>query len=310
MKILYKGKSNNFIVTIAIGDRFYKEWADYVLPGWLLYCKKNELGLAVIDEDLIEKSDPCWKKATWQKLLIGREFVRKNLDVKNICFLDADILINPFAPNVFDFHDDANISVVSQTKTPFDYSKVLRKIAYYRNKYLSNHYPLDSSLFMSKKDYYMYHNFDEQSDLFCAGFFIFNVNNFSALMESWFFHYPSEVETITNCGDEPVLNFEFQNHGKIKWLDYKFQSLWLYEMAEKYTFLYSELTNSKLIKECIRCSLRQNYFLHFAGKWEGNMYKDKSILNDDFLLELESFNKYLSTPVTGKPVGLVYPSGS
>ena len=31
------------------------------------------------------------------------------------------------------------------------------------------------------------------------------------------FKYPSAVETITGGGDEPVLNFEFQNSGKINW---------------------------------------------------------------------------------------------
>jgi len=310
MKILRNGKSKNFIVTIAIGPNFYQEWVDYVLPSWLQYCEKNELGLAVVEHDLVERTDPCWKKATWQKLLIGREFLINQLEVKNVCFLDADILVNPFAPNVFDGHDDDKISLVSQTKTPFDYSGTLRKIAYNRNKHLSEDYPLDSSLFMSKKDYFHYHGFEEQNDIFCAGFFIFNVNNFSEIMERWFFSYPSNIETITNCGDEPVLNFEFQNYGKIKWLDYKFQSLWLYEMAEKYAFLYSDLTNTDLVKQCIRSSLRQNYFLHFAGKWEGSVYKDSSIIDDDFLQDLRNFNDYLGVPVSGKPVGLNYPKES
>ena len=307
MEILHKGDSGNFIVTIAIGEKFYQEWREFVLPSWLLYCQRNRLNLAVIDNDLIKKGHADWKKPTWQKLLIGREFLRKDIEVDNICFLDADILVNPLAPDVFDAHDENCISVVSQTNTPFNYSRVLRRIAYYRNAHLSSDYPLDSSLFMSKRDYFNHHGFAEQEDLFCAGFFIFNVKMFSEIMAQWFFKYPSDVETITNGGDEPVLNFEFQNLGKIKWLDYSFQALWLYEMAEKYSFLYEDFDNTDLIKECIRASLRQNYFLHFAGKWEGQMYKKPNIVDARFINEMQSFHNYLEMPVTGKPKGLIYP---
>jgi len=183
----------------------------------------------------------------------------------------------------------------------------LRKIAFFRNRYLSSDYPLDSALFISREGFYKYHKFPVQQDVFCSGFFIFNVSLFSDIMEKWFFKYPSDVETITNGGDEPVLNYEFQNHGKIKWLDYKFQALWLYEMSEKYPFLYQDMENTKLVKKCIQASLQQNYFLHFAGKWEGGAYKDSTILDDNFLLELQAFNEYLKNPVSGKPLGTIHP---
>ncbi len=290
MKILKQSESLNYIVTIAIGDQFYQEWADYILPSWLLYCEKYSLGLVVLEKELIERSHPKWKKATWQKLLIGRAFVKNDIDVNNICFLDADILVNPFSPNVFDYHDDDKISVVSQTKTSFEYFKVLKKIAFHRNRYLSSDYPLDSALFMSKEKYYKYHDLAPQQDIFCAGFFIFNVNIFSDIMEKWFLKYPSNVETLTNGGDEPILNYEFQNYGKIKWLDCKFQAIWSYEMAEKYPFLYQDMENKELVKKCVKASLQQNYFLHFAGKWEGDAYKDSNIMSNDFLAELQDFD--------------------
>ena len=307
MKILKISKDNNYLVTIAIGDQFYQEWADYILPSWLLYCDRNDFGLVVIDKDLVDAFDKKWKKATWQKLLIGSEFIKNSVEVENICFLDADILINPFSPNVFDYHDDDKISVVSQTKTPFDQASVLRKIAFLRNKHLSSDYPLDSALFMTKGDYYKHHDFKEQEDVFCAGFFIFNVSAFASIMESWFFDYPSDVDTLSNGGDEPILNFEFQNHGKVKWLDYKFQALWLYEMAEKYPFLYPDMDDVQLVKKCIKASLHQNYFLHFAGKWEGSVYKDRSILDEEFLSYLKAYNDYLKVPVSGKPLGTINP---
>ena len=306
MKIIKKSKnSNNYIATVAIGEKHSKEFQTYILPSWVMYCEKYDLGLVVFESDLIDKSHYKWKKSNWHRLLMGSKL--KKLNANNVCYLDTDILINPLSPNVFDFHDDEKISVVSQTKLPFEHSKVLRKIAFFRNRYLSSDYPLDSALFISREGFYKYHKFPVQQDVFCSGFLIFNVSLFSDIMEKWFFKYPSDVETITNGGDEPVLNYEFQNHGKIKWLDYKFQALWLYEMSEKYPFLYQDMENTKLVKKCIQASLQQNYFLHFAGKWEGGAYKDSTILDDNFLLELQAFNEYLKNPVSGKPLGTIHP---
>jgi len=306
MKIIKKSKnSNNYIATVAIGEKHSKEFQTYILPSWVMYCEKYDLGLVVFESDLIDKSHYKWKKSNWHRLLMGSKL--KKLNANNVCYLDTDILINPLSPNVFDFHDDEKISVVSQTKLPFEHSKVLRKIAFFRNRYLSSDYPLDSALFISREGFYKYHKFPVQQDVFCSGFFIFNVSLFSDIMEKWFFKYPSDVGTITNGGDEPVLNYEFQNHGKIKWLDYKFQALWLYEMSEKYPFLYQDMENTKLVKKCIQASLQQNYFLHFAGKWEGGAYKDSTILDDNFLLELQAFNEYLKNPVSGKPLGTIHP---
>jgi hypothetical protein len=307
MKILRKTKdTNNFIATVAIGEKHLKEWQQYILPSWMLYCERNNLGLVVFENDLVDKSHPKWKKANWHRLLMGEKL--KELNVNNACYLDTDILINPFAPNVFDFHDDEKISIVSLTQLPFEYSKVLRKIAFLRNRYLSPDYPLDSCLFISSENYYKYHNFAPQEDMFCSGFFIFNVNNFSHILEELFFKYTSNVKSIDD--DQTILNYEFQNYGKIKWLNYKFQAMWIYEIAEKYPFLYQDINNKEISKKCIRASLKQNYFLHFAGSWECHIYKDESIMNDNFLAELQDFDDYLQSPVTGKPVGSILPKDS
>ena len=126
----------------------------------------------------MEKADLA-EAFDWPRIL------RQNIEVDNVCFLDADILVNPLAPDVFGYHDDDCISVVSQTKTPFDYSKVLRKLHTAVYTQLSPDYPLDSSLFMSKKDYFQHHQFAEQEDQFCM-VFRFQRKCFSEVMEQWF----------------------------------------------------------------------------------------------------------------------------
>ena len=57
--------------------------------------------------------------------------------------MDVDILVNPNAPNVFNFHDINKISVVSlRNNLPFDWNKAVRNISFfYRNYYYSKKYP-------------------------------------------------------------------------------------------------------------------------------------------------------------------------
>ena len=64
MKIIIKPKfTNNYIVTIAIGEKYFNEWETYALPSWKEYCEKFDLGLIVFTNDLISKEDKKWKKA-------------------------------------------------------------------------------------------------------------------------------------------------------------------------------------------------------------------------------------------------------
>ena len=103
MKILIPtGKSKNAIVTIAIGDEYYNKWINNSYPSWKRYCRRFDLGLIVVDQDLISVDDIVWKKPTWQKMLIAESLEKLPIKVNNVCYLDTDILINYKSPNIFD----------------------------------------------------------------------------------------------------------------------------------------------------------------------------------------------------------------
>ena len=63
------GSSRNAIVTIAIGDRYYKEWKEYAKPSWLLYCERYDLGLFVVKKGLIKKRAQIMEKANMAKII-------------------------------------------------------------------------------------------------------------------------------------------------------------------------------------------------------------------------------------------------
>ena len=317
MKVYLNSTSKNFIVSVAIGSTAKKNWEKFIKNNWINYCKKNNLGLIMFFDNLIDKSDIYWKKPNWQKLLVGEKILKSKLKISNICFLDIDILINYLtSPNIFDYHKTKFISVVSQRKNlNFDLEYGLKQIAFNRNFFYSRKYPLDSALFMNTKEIFKYHNFKinkkiiDKDDYFCTGVFIFNIKIYSDFFKKIFYKYRSNSKTLTG-GEEPILNYEIQKFGKINLLDYKFQSLWLYEIATKYPFLYDKkIVNENLILRCIENSLLSNYFLHFAGSWgETEMWKINNINNRIFKsTRVRKLCEYLKRKVSSKPVGKILP---
>lgn len=306
------GASGQILTTIATGGEFLQLWETHARRGWETYCRRHDLGLIVFDEELASRDGEAWKKAHWQKTLIGEQLARDVPGVTNVCYLDTDILINPAAPNVFKEYRPDSIGLISLRKNlPFPYEEVLRRMAFLRHTHYSNKYPLDSALFMSVEQLYGYHGLAVQPDEACTGLIMFNVANHAELMRSWFYKYDSGVQSITNGGEQTHLNFEIQSYGKVMWLDYRFQAIWPFEMAWKYPFLYEadRRKDIDLIRACIEASLYQNHFLHFAGSWhESQMWKLGGFFESEAAVKaLHEYSTYLAMPVTGNPIGMIKP---
>jgi len=305
------GNSGNVLATVAIGAAYLEEWTRSAFPGWSEYCHRHDLGLIVFDQEMLDKENVAWKKATWQKLLMAEALRAAGLKLNNVCYLDTDILISPFAPNVFEAYDPETIAVVSQTNgLPQPLQLTLRRLAFLRHTHWDERYPLDSALFMTPRQIFEFHGLPAHDNYFCAGFFVFNVDNHRALMKSWFDKYESGIQTITGGGDEPHLNYEFQSWGRLSWLPYEFQALWTYEAAWRYPFLFDfGKYDHHLIRACIESSLYANHFLHFAGSWhECQMWKIGGFFEEQRKRqEINAYRAYLSTPVTGRPRGMIRP---
>jgi hypothetical protein len=311
MKVILKpDKNGNYITTTAIGEPYFSDFTKYSMPSWVEYCNRFGLGLAVVVKDLIDVNDKYYKKANWQKFLVGKELQIVDDSVNNICHLDTDIIISPIAPNIFEFHNNDKISVISKRKNlPFSYDLTLRKIAFFRNKYYDQKYPLDSALFISIDDLYKYHDLKvpKIADETCSGVYVFNVKKYSDFFEEIFYSYTHDIDTITNGGDQTHFNYHVLNN-EVNFLSYKFQAIWVFEQAIKYPFLYDN-PGSNLIKQCIESALLDNYFLHFAGSWhESDMWKMGGVFDSkEKKIEIRDYYKYLKESVTGDSKGMIKP---
>ena len=295
----------NFVVILAIGKKHYKEWKNYSSRLLMQYCKRNKLGLLVIKDFLIEGNDYYAKKPHLHKFLIG-SFIKKNFNfIKNICLLDTDILVNPFAPNIFSYHNENKIGVVSMFKNlPYNLKNevIRKKIAYQRKLFYNKNFPLNSSLnYHNSKPYFKFHKWKDQGNYFCSGLLMFNVNKFYNFFEKIFFNYRNKNFISMTGGDEPIFNYEILKNKFANWLDYKFQVLWTYEMSCKYPFLYEYKLKNPLIQKCVENSISENYFIHFAGTWpEGLMWKNKNLFKAERQKQFQNFNLYKNKEINLK----------
>jgi hypothetical protein len=316
MQILRKpNTTKNYIATIAIGEEYFTAWEKFCKINWLKYCQRYDIGLIIFSEDLISKDHEKWKKPTWQKLLIGEKILSCSTDAELICYVDTDVLISPLADNIFEKYEGEKFGLISKRKNlPFDLNHTLRRVAHLRHNYYSNSYPLDSALFITIKDLYITHNLTPQPDEACMGVILFNIKYHAEIMSKWFNLYDRNTPSITNGGDQTHLNYLIQAYEHPQWLPYRFQALWVYEMATYYPFLYHVENKSSLflIKKCIEATLIRNSFLHFAGSWpESEMWKfDLGYQGSETEAELMKFSKYMEVQVSGKPVGFIKPTSN
>ena len=309
-----KGHKKLYVCTVCVGDTYLQLWFQNASKTWKIYCERYGLGLIVFDSELDHDTPEnlYYKKPNWQKYLIPQKLEEAGIDYERLLFLDADILVNPCAPNIFESCPTGCIGVVSKRSIPMPYSDVLRRIAFYRNTFYSESYPLDSALFISLERLYAYHDLPAQPDDFCSGLFLFDRHN-SDIIKSIYYKYTRDIQSITNNGDQVHANYVIQSSGKACFLDYRYQAIWVYEMAWHFPYLYElrdeYAANEPLFLDAIKSTLSRNYFLHFAGRWyETQLWAQLCLEPDVEWLDLQlRFHEYLQIQVTGEPIGMISP---
>lgn len=300
--------SGNYLVTLAIGKNYWENWRNNFSNSWIEYARKNDIGVIVFTKNLIDQSDPEWKKPTWQKLLVPKLLSEPSLNVINICYLDSDVFINPNSPNIFKFVKPYKIGVVSiRVNMPYSFTEVVHRLELIRSRYLDKKYPLGSALTISLVNLYRYHKLEPQKDELSGGIMLFNLKDFVNLMESWFFKYDANIKSITNNGDQTHISFEILQGNYQNLLDYRFQTIWAYEVAWNHHDIFMKKNiDSKALKQSIIKSITNAFFLHFAGSGvETSMALDcdmKQIFLD--YKQYSALNTFYQKELNGEPLGV------
>jgi hypothetical protein len=303
MKILIREKKNT-IACLAIGKNIYNHWKKDIFPFWKIYCKKNNLGLVVFTEDLIDRKDSNWKKPTWQRLLVGYQIKRKLPSIQNVCVLDLDILINPNAPNIFNSIKKNKINLTSlRKKLPFEFKHTIRKLAFFRKKYTNKNYPLDSILNSSLKTLYQADGLKSQADELCVGVLVFNINNFSKILYNWFFYFNKKNMKTNFGGCQNQIAYKILSNNYCHLLDYKFQAIWVFEIAARFPIIMKYIKNLEMMSELAISVILDNYFLHFAGSGpEAKVWLKSNFFNKINKRLIKEYQNYYLKKLEGKKI--------
>jgi len=308
LKVYRDSVDGNYIATLAIGGDYLERWEKYSLPFWKIYCDEHGLGLVALVQPF---EDPGGKRNDWQKFLVGRAIKEHGLCAERICFVDYDIVPNPFADNIFNQLEKTKIGFVSQ-RNDLPHGEVdtlLRHIAMHRHKASEGKYPLDSYLTRSPEDIFNYHGLPKHSDYGCGGLFIFNMQLHSEYFEEVFKSYDSNCLLISNPGEEVHLNHYIQKRDDFEWLPYEWHTQWWYEMAWYYPWLYrQENRKVEIVEEAICACLLRSNFVHFVGSWEKWAWLYFAEMSFSTLIsKLKDFDQYRKTVLQSPSLGLIFP---
>jgi len=299
--------TGDYIGTVAIGQEYLSRWEALSLPWWNLYCSQHGLGLVALVKPF---HDPGRKRVDWQKLLLGKAVIESGLEARNICFVDYDMLPNPFAPNVFNQVDE-QVGFVSQIKNlPYgDVNATQRRVAFHRNRVTGGRYPLDSSITARPQDIFERVGLSPLSDFGCGGLLVFNSGSHAHYFEDVFYRYTSQSVPADDPGEQVFLNYHIQRETELKWLNYEWQTLWFYEMANYYPWLYEKVNRSpERVNDAVLSVLLRANFLHFVGSWEKWAWPaTRSLFKPEILEQLASFWEYRNSTLRSPTLGLIMP---
>ncbi len=305
------GDETEWIVSTAVGGSYFSQWLSAVSSTWVEYAMRHGLGIAVFVSDIDQDSEQP-RHGAWQKLLAPRALASMlNRDVRCL-LLDTDVLISPRASNIFELVEPKSIGVVSQQKNlPLEYLTLRRRIAFLRQRFLDQSFPLASGLVALPQDLLRMAGLEVHEDYFCSGVVVLDSRHHADLFADWYFRAPSSEEySQVDWGEQLWLNHCVQGRGDVQWLDYKWQALWLYEVAAYFPFLYADRVHSEVAQWCLAASLLRNNFVHLAGRWEQELLEawtpilPRGAVFGEVAIELEAHEK-LSAP--GIPQGVIAP---
>lgn len=303
----FLGTGSDVIVTLVIGHKYLKNWIDIVQPLWVQYCKNFNLSLISIREPI---SDPGEKRYDWQKLLCGTYAKLAIPNCKRVCFVDYDIVPNPFSENIFNLHEVGTVGFVSQRKNlPYgELDYVLRSMAFSRHDYSNGSYSLDSYLTVPTQKIFTDHGLPPYDDYGCGGLFMFDVGKYANYFKDAFFNHTKSDILIANAGEEVYLNHYIQSTGNVNWLDYKWQALWCYECGVNYPIFIDPLnTDSDLIKKTTIHLLKKFNFIHFVGSWEKHCFDKLRGISVEDMKKTKAWKEYLYSSLQSPSLGQIYP---
>ena len=268
------------IVTLAIGAEYKTRWEQLCLANWKLYADRHGYDLHCFDEPLDTSERARQRSPAWQKCLtLGRDEVR---GYERLVWIDSDILINPAAPCVVEGVPVEAVGAVEAWAAPTEelaQTALERMYDFWGDACEVKDY--------TAEDYYATYGLSPTFDrVVQTGVLVLSPQHHRELLERVYHEYE---ETGTGNYEMRPLSWELLRAGRVRWLDRRFNTIWLAHKATYYPFLLHNSTSSgggalerlrrrlpkrkatgasarrQLDALCATTAFLNSYFLHFAG---------------------------------------------
>lgn len=309
-------ETQRVLLTGTIGSTYFEDWFIHAFPSWKEYALRNGAGIVAVRAPT--SNAPTRLPLAWYKAFLPEHIMELHPSIRQVALLDSDVIISPTATDIFSFHEQGTIGVISQFNLPFDRELALRKLAFFRNFFFDPSYPLDSSLHAPVEKIYSDRNLPHYRDHFCAGVMTIDGLETSRLLASWVREADlveaTAIATRTGQWEQPYLNHKVYSAGLNHELPYSFQGLWTLEAALKAPQVFEAIVENdwKAVEQAVEFVMMDLDFLHFAGSWpESQVWKKVLPFSDPRSIDLlVEWRVARETELTGNARGPIKPSSS
>src|SRR5882757_4497207 len=101
---------------MAVGHRYQEQFERHCLESWTSYASRHGFNLIVFDTPIDRSDRAAGRPLHWQKcLILDDERVAAH---SQVAWVDADIVINPAAPSIFDGVAECRFGAVDEFRSP------------------------------------------------------------------------------------------------------------------------------------------------------------------------------------------------
>ena len=106
-----KHEKRNVVFITSIKGLVDTSYEEYCLNTWKYWCKKNDVELFVLNEEL---TDAKYMKPTWQRWYVLDILEMNGVNYNQVAMVDVDTMVRWDAPNFFELTDNKFSAVVDQ----------------------------------------------------------------------------------------------------------------------------------------------------------------------------------------------------
>ena len=265
------------LATLVVGERYRQRFADHAAPTFRAYAKAHGLSLVVLDRFIDASPQGTSRSPAWQKCLL---FDHPRLRAcQQVLWLDADIIIHPDAPDVFDGVPPGTLGAVEQFSSPSReaYAAALEKT----RRHLAR-CGLTAPEDATPEAFYQYYGYSDGPDAVVqTGVLVLTPEVHGPAMAAAYAE-DRQPDSRDMLFEMRPLSYHLLRAGPVRWLDPRYNALWATALCNHYPFLMDPafLTAcrdrpdilARLKAACLQTVADDAYFLHFAGTGEDMRY--------------------------------------